>query len=251
MRQFFSTEDAALTLNYLGFVYRMLIADGYTPKSLLEGTGLTVENIVDADFRCTLKQHKALCLNMMLVTGDPHLGLRAATLFNPVNIGLPASAAMSSNNFSVALDVLEKYLAINFPIVTFTTYTERKKLILRWHTTIFVGEIEYFVLGAAVMVFEKLFRLLLNEDRVCEYAEFATPQPLGPEDIGDSLDFPVYFDSPFTRLVLPICYQGVPLADADPIIYKRSLRLCEKQLAESFYLEGVDAQVRGLIVRRN
>ena len=232
-RQVFTPQDAALTTNYLGFVYRTLLADGHQSDRLLKATGLTEDNLSDPGFRCTFKQHKALCLNTMEETGDPHLGLRLGTVFNPLNIGLPVSAAMSSDNFSIALDVLQKYLCINFPIVSFSVLTEEEKLVLRWQTTIYVGEIEYFVLGAAVTAFERLFRLMLKEERVCEYAEFATPQPPGSEEIGDFLDFPVYFDGPFTKLVLPIRYLSVPNADADPLIHQRSLRLCQKQLAFS------------------
>ncbi len=250
-RHSFTPMDAVLTTNYLGFVYRELIAKGHKSENLLRGTGLTEENLFNPDFRCTFKQHKALTLNTMDETGDPHLGPRTGTVFNPINIGLPASAAMSSDNFSCAIKILQKYLSINFPIVSFDFFIEGEKLVIKWQTAFDVGEIEYFVLGAAVVVFEKMFRLLLNEEQVSDYMEFATPQPSGAKEFSEFLGFPIYFDSPFTRMVLSSRFMNKPLASADPIVHQKALRLCEKQLAESFFDSGLDAQVRNVIAKLN
>lgn len=250
-RRGFTSKDAALTINYIGFVFRTLVAEGYNPARLLKGTGLTEDVLLSPDFRCTFEQHKAFVLNAMAETGDPHLGPRMGARFNPINIGLPASAAMSSDIFSTALQVLQQLISLNFPILSFDFYEEGEQLILRWQPAVDVGEIEYFVLGSSLVVFENFFILLLNEERVTDYAELALPEPPGWEAFSEMLGFPIHFDAPFNRMILSNRYLNNPLAGTDPLVHQNMLRLCEKQMDESFFGEGLDAQVRNFIIKRH
>jgi len=48
----FAAGDPAISMNYLGSVFRTLRKDGYEVETLLAGTGLTAEQLEDPDFRC-------------------------------------------------------------------------------------------------------------------------------------------------------------------------------------------------------
>ena len=41
----FTSQDPALTINYIGFVYRKLIEQGYVSKTLLKNTNLTEDDL--------------------------------------------------------------------------------------------------------------------------------------------------------------------------------------------------------------
>ncbi len=247
----FTAKDAALTINYIGFVFRTLTNDGYPSEALLKNTGLTEHAFIDPDFRCSFEQHQTFVKNAIHETRDPHLGPRMGARFNPINIGLPASAAMSSDIFSTALDTLKQFISLNFSIVSLDFYQQDEQLILHWHSAVDVSSIEYFVMGSCVAVTENLLALLLGESVVIEYAELAVPTPPGWEKFQRHINFDVRFDAPFNRLVLPSHYLTKPLAGTDPIVHQHMLRLCEKQLAESFYDEGIEAQVTRYIHRRH
>lgn len=247
----FTAKDAALTINYIGFVYRTLIAEGYLSEALLKGTGLTEAALQDPDYRCTFEQHRTFVKNAIALTGDPHLGMRMGARFNPLNIGLPAAAALSSDFFSTALKVLQQFISLNFSIVSFDYQEQADEVVIRWNPAVDVGDIEYFVVGSCLAVTENFWCLLLGEERVSSCAELSLPQPSGWDNFSKDLSFPVRFDAPFNQVTFPAEYLQRPIAGADPVMHQHMLRLCEKQLAESFFGEGVDAKLRQLIAGRH
>jgi len=247
----FTPKDAALTINYLGFVFRSLVAEGQNATTLLKGTGLTQEGLLNPDFRCTFEQHKAFVQNAIRQTGDPHLGPRMASRFKPLNIGLPASAAMSSDFGATALTVLQQFISLNFSILNFRFYQEGDHVILHWQPALDVAEIEYFVIGSSMVVCENFIRLLLLEEKVTERAELAMPEPPGWSTFKCSLSFPVRFNQAQNRILLPSRILNQPLAGADPLVHQNMLRLCEQQLAESYFDEGIDTQLQKLIVKHH
>lgn len=244
----FTSKDAALTINYIGFVFRSLVNDGYRPDELLKQTGLTEAALNNPDFRCTIEQHKRFVLNAIALTQNPHLGLDIGNRFNPINIGLPASAAISSDNLSTALEVLQRFFSLNFSILSFDYHEQGDQLMLRCQPALRVTEIEYFVVGSSLMVTENLLRLLLGKEQVSEYAEFSTPEIPGWQTYQQSLGAAVRFNAPFSQLTMPKRYLTHRLAGSDPVAYQNMLRLCEKQKAESYYGKGIEAQVGKVIV---
>ncbi|GAA6154161.1 AraC family transcriptional regulator [Pseudoteredinibacter isoporae] len=245
----FTSKDAALTINYIGFVFRTLVAEGYSAEALLQDTALCESDLLNPDFRCTFDQHKTFVLNAIALTGDPHLGPRMAARFNPLNIGLPASAALSSDVFATALNVLQQFVSLNFSILSFDYRQEGDELIIRWHPAVDVSDIEYFVVGSSIVVTENFWKLLLGERQVTLYAELALPEPDGWAEFEPSLGFSVHFNAPFSRVVLPARYLHQPLSGTDPVLHQNMLRLCEKQRAETFFEQGLDARLRHLIVK--
>lgn len=247
----FTSKDAALTINYIGFVYRKLVSEGYASDVLLKGTDLSQENLVNPDYRCTFEQHKRFVLNAIAITGDHNLGPRMASRFNPINIGLPASAAMSSDIFSTALKVLQQFVSLNFSILSFDFYKEDTNLIIRWQPAVDVRDIEYFVVGSSLVITDNFWKLLLNEERVTECAELAFPEPDGWHSFSQNINFPIRFNAPFNKMVLPNRFLEKPLAGTDPLVHQNMIRLCEKQMAESYFGEGLEAQVRNLITKHH
>nr|WP_243749650.1 AraC family transcriptional regulator [Pseudoteredinibacter isoporae] len=238
-----------MTINYIGFVFRTLVAEGYAAEALLKNTALSEDDLLNPDFRCTFEQHKTFVLNAINLTGDPHLGPRMAARFNPLNIGLPASAALSSDVFSTALDVLRQFVSLNFSILSFDYEQEGEELVIRWQPAVDVSDIEYFVVGSSIVVTENFWKLLLGEEQITLFAELALPEPEGWAEFAPSLNFPIRFDAPFSRVVMPAHYLQRPLSGTDPVLHQNMLRLCEKQRAERFFEEGLDARLRNLIVK--
>ncbi|MGH1373321.1 MAG: AraC family transcriptional regulator [Cellvibrionaceae bacterium] len=247
----FTSKDAALTINYISFVFRSLVNDGYRPDELLKHTGLTESALKDPDFRCTIEQHKTFVLNAIALTQNPHLGLEIGNRFNPINIGLPASAAMSSDNLSTALKVLQQFFSLNFSILAFDYHEQGDQLMLRCQPALRVPEIEYFVVSSSLIVTENLLRLLLGREQVGEQAEFSMTEVSGWQAYQHSLGTSVRFNAPFNQLGIPKHYLTHPLASSDPVTHQNMMRLCEQQKAQSYYGDGLEAQVCKVIVENH
>lgn len=104
----FAAGDPAISMNYLGFVFRTLRKDGYEVETLLAGTGLTAEQLEDPDFRCDFWSNCRFYKNAIALTNDPHLGPKLAQRFETNYIGLPAYAAMNAACLDEALGVLNR-----------------------------------------------------------------------------------------------------------------------------------------------
>ncbi len=223
--------------------------DGYCPDELLKHTGLSEQALNNPDFRCTTEQHKNFILNAITLTQNPHLGLDIGNRFNPINIGLPASAAISSDNLSTALKVLQQFFSLNFSILSFDYHEQGDRLMLRCQPALRVTDIEYFVVSSSLIATENLLRLLLGKEQVSEHAEFATAEVPGWQAYQKSLGTTVSFNAPFNQLAIPKRYLTHPLPSSDPVVHQNMLRLCEKQKAESFYEDGIETKIRRLIVQ--
>lgn len=248
----FTSKDRAILINYIGFVYHSLVNEGYSVESLLKGTGLQQANLMDPDYRCTSEQHKKFVLNAMAVTNDPQLGPPMAARYTPINIGLPALAAISSDKFSTALEVFKEYASLNFSIISFDYHQEGEQIIIDWQPSVSFKDEEYFVLGSCMVVCEACWKFLLGQDTpVTRYAELTVAEPEGWDSISNAIGFPVYFNRPHNRAVMPVAVMSQNVAGNDPILHQRMLRLCQKQKNESFYDKGLEAQVRNLVVSQH
>lgn len=244
----FTSKDPAITINYIGFVYRTLINEGYLETDLLEHTGLAAVDLLNPDYRCTFEQHKQFAINAMTITRDPHLGLRMAARYNPINIGLPMMAALSSETFSTALEVFKEYISLNFSIIAFEYHQQGEHLIIDWHPSVNITDEAYFVLGSCMVLSEACWRFLLGwESQVTLFAELKAPEPEGWQGVESIIGFPVRFAQPVNRMVIPAKVLSQHLASNDPVLHQNMLRLCQKQKADSFYDNGLEARVRNLI----
>lgn len=242
-RSAFTAEDRALTMNFPGFVFRSLRAQGFAEQPLLDGTGLKAAVFADPDFRCAFWQHRRLMLNAMAATQDPHLGPRLALDFDPNSLGLPFYAAMSSDRFTDALEVLRRTIFLTIPIVAFEHEISGDEVVIHWRPTLVLGEIEYFVLKSTLATTATMFRRLLRRDQVLLRAEFtASPSGEGAAP-APHLGFPVAFGAAQSRAFFPRPLLDAPIPSADPLNHKRLLTLCAQMAERSEFKTGFGAQV--------
>ena len=243
-RKAFTADDAALTMNFIGFAFRRLREQGLAAEALLDGTGLTAEAFADPGIRCRFWQHQRFLRNAMAATADPHLGPRLALEFDINNIGLPAYAAMSSASFAAALEVADRYFFMTFPIIDLDREILGEEVVLRWRPSLTLGETAYFVIGGAVVMAERFFRALLRLDRVLTRAEFAFAEPAGWPAFAAQQDGPVAsFGASESRAFFPKALLDRPLASADPINHQNLLALCAQQAARTEFEESFSRQV--------
>ena len=227
MRRSAQTADASiLTMNFPGFVYRTLRNDGVAAEALLEGTGLPADAFDDPDFRCDRRRHRRFILNAMAASSDPHLGPRLAQRFDLHNLGLPYYAALSADRLSAALDVLQRYLGVNFPIVEMEIEAEARELVFQFRPLFPLADIAYFVLASQLVLCKRIVAALLNQPTIEMRAELSAPRPRGWRDFAPRMDFPILFGAAETIARFPAAIVDRPIATADPITHRRLVELC-------------------------
>lgn len=224
--------EPALLMHYPGFVFRALCNEGHNPAALLAGTGLSKDSLSDPMFRSGLPPIRRLILNAIEETGDPHLGLRLACEFEPNFAGLPAFTAMSATTLKDALEVLNRFFSLSFPVLEFTfpdmgATPGPHEVAIRLRPRIPLGEIAYFSCISALVGCEGLCRAILRTQQVTLRAETVVAEPEGWAAVAGQLDFPVRFEADENRIYLPISLLNQPLPGSDPINHRRFVALCE------------------------
>ena len=229
----FTADDPALPMNYPSFCFRMLHKDGYDPKELLAGTGLTVEHLQDPDFRASFPTLRRFYLNALELTDDQHLGVSIALHFEPAYVGLPAYAAMNAASFQMALVVLNRYFFLSFPGIEFQLLNpsgpgEANEASVRLRPKFPLGDLAYFGMSSALIGCNGLFKGILRAPQVATRGELTVRQPNGWSEIASRIGLPIRFNASENRPIFSSALLGLPLPGADPINHRRLLKLCEK-----------------------
>lgn len=250
----FTPDDPALPINYPGFVFRQLRADGVSSEALLAGTGLSEAQLKDPHFRSTFEPLRRVLLNAIEHTQDPHLGAKLALQFQPTYMGLPFYTAGNAATFVDGIHVLERYFALTFPafeirLLKPAPLSDEDLCRLRIRAKFPLHEIEYFSFSSALIVIDRLLRALLQTDRVTLRAETQVAEPEGWSGIAPQLGFPVRFDAAEHQLAFPADILDHALPGADPINHARLLALCEQFTADATFQTTPVAEVTRILER--
>ena len=229
----FKADDPVLPMNYPSFCFRFLHKEGHDSKQLLEGTGLTVEHLLDPDFRTGFPALRRFYLNALALADDQHLGVRIAQRFEPAYVGLPAYAAMNAASFKMALLVLTRYFFLSFPGIDFCLLnpdglTESNEASVRLRPKFPLDELAYFGTSSAIVGCNGLLKGILRTPQVATRGELTVGEPSGWSEIAGLVGFPIQFNASENRLIFSSEILNQPLPGADPINHRRLLRLCEK-----------------------
>ncbi len=235
-RKSFTPDDPVIPMSYPGFVFRVLRRQGYSADALLSQTGLVEENLENPEFRTVFKPIQRLFENALRTTRDPHLGITLALRFEPANIGLPAHTAMNAPSFAAGLDVLARFLPLNFPSLDIAVVTARSDLkedeaALCLRSKFPYGDIEYFMWSSALVAINSLLNAMRKQTHTMSRAQAMVSRPEGWSDVSHQFHCPVSFEQSENLLVFPRSLLDEPLPGSDPINHTRLLMLCQQLAA--------------------
>jgi len=244
----FTPDDPALPMNYPGFVFRKLRAEGLPADALLAGTALEEAQMTDPHFRSSFEPLRRVFLNAIEQMQDPHLGPTLALQFQPTYAGLPFYTAGNAADFLEGVRVLERFFGLTFPAFDLCLLdtphgVDEGEAVLRIRAKFPFPDIEYFSFSSALIVVDRLLRAMLDAERVTSRAETQVAQPDGWSTVAAQLAFPVRFEAPEHQLVFPAELLRRPLPGADPLNHVRLKALCEQFAAETSFQTTPVAQV--------
>ncbi|MEL7447174.1 MAG: AraC family transcriptional regulator ligand-binding domain-containing protein [Pseudomonadota bacterium] len=235
----FTMDTPALPMNYPGFVFRTLCADGYDADTVLRGTNLEPELFADPYFRTDFLTLRRFILNAQEQTGDPHLGARLALKFDVTYIGFPAYAAMNAPRLVDGLNVLSRFVHLTFPAIGLS-FPDREsghkpdETEVRLTPKLPLEEIAYFVNASALIVLNRLLLDMLQIPLVATRAETTIGEPEGWAEIAAEVSrVPIRFDAPQNRIIFPSKLLNQALPCSDPINHAKLVALCEKFAADA------------------
>jgi len=242
-------DKPTVPMHYPGYILRTLRREGYDPGDLLAGTGLTPDQFVDPYFRTHFNVGKRFVINVLEITGDPHIGLRLARKFEAHIMGLPAYTAMNAPRFRDALDVLTRFFSMTFPAMELAFPSggaglKSGEAAIRLRPRFPVDEIAYFASCSALIVCHQLLKAILRKPIVASRFETYVGEPEDWSIVSTEFDpVPVSFGAAENLLIFQEELLDCDLPGADPINHARFRAMCDRLAAEIGHDTTVIAQV--------
>ena len=233
-------ETPAIPMNFLGFIYRELSAEGYNDRDLFEGTNLRPELLSDPAFRTDFLTLRRFVENALRTTKDIHLGPRIASRFEPNFIGPPAYAAMNAATFGDGLNIIARFINVTFPMINFRFRAhlgvpDKDLAELEIIPKTALGNLSYFVIGSALTVLNRVLLDMLRQPIIAQRAEVTIEEPKGWSNIALEVSrVEVIFGARANRIIVPADLLYKTLPGSDPINHARLVGLCEQM---SHFLE--------------
>ncbi|HZW20883.1 AraC family transcriptional regulator [Noviherbaspirillum sp.] len=230
--------------SYVRVLCVLLRKRGIDTPSLLAGTGLQWEQLVDSGTGIGLGQIRPLVHAALRLSGTPALGLELGAAIPVSAHGPVGHAVVASRDVRQALDVIVRYGRLRGGALEFRLAASGTHCHLQVRERIELGEVRVPVLETVLIVLAKLLESLTGY--ALEDMECALPYPAPPWAGAYATRFSgrLHFGAPCMELRLPHAMLDVPCLTADPSAHASAIRECDKILAQLLGEGDVVEQVR-------
>ncbi|WP_068637412.1 AraC family transcriptional regulator [Thauera butanivorans] len=201
---------------------------GFMADQVLEGTGLKPERLDDPHGRPSPPQYRQIILNMMQLTGDPHLGISLGQEFKISDLGILGYAALSAPTLKVSRELYDRYRDLNEQHV----FLSRNHIANgRWFSEIQdvhrLGDVLRFGIEEFVSQTIELASALTNRPFPVLELHLTYPQPADISCYMRRFNCPIYFNQPRNIVVFDIKLLQDPISLANDEVFKLCARNCE------------------------
>ena len=214
-----------LPASYLQMIIRTLADEGISAKKALFHSGLTTEYLKGNNF-VTLDQFIKVVLNTMEDSNDPGIGLRLGSLLHPSTHGPLGWAAISSPSLSSAIDIFQQYNQIRMPFILYAPIILRDEYIIRLTLTENLQAAHTVFVEAMLMSLQHIIEFILGRPIHDASFHINSEKPSYTELYQRYFHCPVYFDSDYLEIRLPIALKNVINANADRQMYELAMEQC-------------------------
>jgi AraC-like DNA-binding protein len=229
------SKTKMLPTSYIQMTIRTLASEGISTEKALLRTGLTTEFLKDNDF-VTLDQFIKVILNAMKCSNDPAIGLRLGSLLHPSTHGSLGWAAISSRSLSSAIDVFEQYNQIRMPYILYASIIHEDEYIIRLTLTENLQEAHTIFVEAMLMSLQHIIEFILGRPMNDASFHINSEKPLHADSYEQYFHCPVYFDSNYLEIRMPLELKDVINANADRHMHELAIEQC-LEAAHQFQLE--------------
>ena len=229
-------HSATIAINYSRWLARALGLQECDLPLLFQNSGLRPNCLKDPRSRLTLAQQMILLNNAITLSNDPEFSLRLGQLLNPGSHGPLGYLVLSSPDLKTAIDGLVKFLPTRIPFVKLRIEPPQKG---QQDDLIAYMEIDAQLVGDAncrhlmetcIVTLQGMAEHLLGRPLEEARGEFSYPDP--GLNYPRYLHFPVTFNAPINRFVLPGHLLASTNISPDHDSYAFALQQCQQQLQQ-------------------
>ena len=228
-----TSTKADIPSNYSRLVAHELGLSKLELSSLLAGTGLTVEQLLDETTLITPNQQLLVLRNALAQTGDNGFGLRLGQRLIPSTHGAVGFMAFSSRDLHTALQAVQAYVPMRISFAKVELQEQASELFMRAEFTVPMEEVLHRSLAESfVVVFFKLAEFIVGRPVTEAITHLDYAEPSYGSLYQTLLPGRVQFNSERFGIAVPLAVAREPNASANHENYLLALKQCEKQRAE-------------------
>ncbi|MBV2234486.1 MAG: AraC family transcriptional regulator [Sterolibacterium sp.] len=236
--------------NKLSFYLSRMAVRGYTAEQVLQGTSLSVERIRNDTFRANPQQYRQVILNMIGLTGDPHLGIALGAEFKISDLGVLGYAALSAATLGQAREVFTKYYSLNEQIFTSVNHISEG----RWWSEIrdsylLGGEALRFAVEEFISRTIELTGSITNKPFPLLEIFLTYPAPADLTAYQQRFNCPLHFNQPRNIVLFDINCLNDPVSLANEEVFKLCERQCQLLATKSEEDDLLANRIRNYLVK--
>jgi len=223
--------SAVHTMLGLGALVAEMQEQGISPLALLRGTGLEPEQLEDVEARISTEQKVQLFRNVMRLSSQPDVGLRAGGRQRLSDFGVWGYALVSSRNFGDAVMLGVKHVRLAGPVLEKRFRIDGGSAIFEGHDVMSLGEVLPLATEFWFASIHKLGSCILEAPIPSRKLLLPYRRPAHAAVYEQLFNCPVLFDQPVMEWHFDAAVLGQPCPNANPITAGLCERFCERLLA--------------------
>lgn len=229
-------HTATIAINYSRWLARALELKECDLPLLFQHSGLHPDCLNDPRSQLTLSQQMVLLNNAFALSNDPEFSLRLGQLLNPSSHGPLGYLILSSPDLKTAIDGFVQFLPARIPFVTLRIESPKEG---QQDDLIAYLEIDAQLVGDdncrhlmenCIVTMQGMVEHLLGRPLQEARGEFSYPDP--GLNYAKYLHFPVAFNAPITRFIIPGHLLASTNISPDYDSYAFALQQCQQQLQQ-------------------
>lgn len=216
-----------LPVSYIQIAIRALANEGISAEQILENTGLSAESLTDGA-HISVDQFVNVILNTKTVTNNPAIGLLLGSLLHPSTHGYLGWAAINSPSLSDAIGIFQQYSYIRTPFILYSTATQQDQYIIRLTLTENLKTAHTIFVEAMLMLLQHIIEFILGRPMSEATLYINSSAPSYADAYRQYFHCPIYFDSDYLEIHLPLALKDTVNPSADSHMYQLALEQCQE-----------------------
>lgn len=226
-------QKADIPSNYSRLVAHELGLTKADLPTLLHGTGLTAEGLLNEETLITAQQQLLVLDNALRLSGDDGFGLRLGQRLIPSTHGAVGFMAFSSRDLYTALQAVQTFVPMRLSFANVELHETSTQLFVKAGFDVPISSQQHRTLAETfVVVFFKLAEFIVGRSVSEAVSYFDYPEPAYANAYRNSLPGRVEFASDRFGIAIPLPLAREPNASANHENYLLALQQCEKQRAQ-------------------
>ena len=243
-------EDFTLSIQYVWQIADMLGSMGIDVPGWLGRCGLDKSALTDANRTIAYPAFHRLISEALKIAEEPALGLLVGQTLRITSHGMLGFAAMNSSSLRQAIELLERYVALRFTLISAHHEVLGQEVRLHFQVTRPLGGIQVPVLEAVALTIRNLLdHMTMGSCRV-KFACFSHPEPSYAALARDLFKCEVRYGQRWTGFSLPLQAIDRPLSTADPASFEEAARICRLELEKRAGGASISDSIRRVLLEK-